>query len=823
MEAAALAPFMIRADRIPLEQVAYNDGTVYNVYCGILMVKELRKKEAGSLPFQMHRISLNDIEKSSAEGYDGRTMKKRRLITSALPYVNNIPHLGNLTQVLSADAFARFCRSRGYDTLYVCGTDEYGTASETRALQEGISPRELCDRYHVIHRDIYNWFNIAFDRFGRTSDPIQTEITQGIFKEVEAAGYIDEKEIEQLYCPNCQRFLADRYVEGTCPHCGSSEARGDQCDSCQSLLEPTELIEPRCGVCGTRPEVRKTRHLYLNLPKALPLLEKWMDEASERGFWAKNAVQMTRSWIRDGLKERCITRDLKWGIPVPKPGFEDKVFYVWFDAPIGYISITAGYTGQWKDWWKNPDEVELFQFIGKDNIPFHTVIFPSTLLATGENWTMLHHMSSTEYLNYEGGKFSKSKGIGIFGNDVQETGIPADVWRFYMYYNRPEKSDVTFTWKDFQEKVNGELIGNLSNLVNRTLTFVKRFYDGKLPEGRINQTLAKAIIDQETVITDLLEHAEEREALRQIFTLSSMGNKAFQDGEPWKKRTEDPETAASLLRTLVYLIHDLAVMIEPYMPVASGKLLSWLGCSGDQWPQLSTFTGIDTIGDVDYLFTKLDDSLIDELRERYSGSQQERAEKEKKQQAEHKENKMSDTVKNVPQGAVPADETIAQQFVRRVILKVAKIVNVEKHPNGDILYILTLDCGEAEPRTIVSSIVPYYTIDELMGKHIVVVSNLKPANFRGVKSRGMLLAASDPDAEPHTTCEVLFAPQFEVGTVLEPEGFEVPQDEKCYVKPDHFFAMPLYTEAGVVKVDGKAIGAGGGYLTASKYLDGPVG
>src|SRR3989339_268042 len=311
---------------------------------------------------------------------------KKRLITSALPYVNNIPHLGNLIQVLSADCFARFCRSKGYETLYVCGTDEYGTASETRALQEGVEPRELCDRYHIIHRDIYQWFELDFDSFGRTSSPMQTAIVQDIFKKVDAAGYIRESEIEQLYCEHDQRFLADRFVEGVCPKCGSTGARGDQCDSCGSLLDPTELVDPKCGVCGSTPVLRSTKHLYIDLPKALPLLEKWLDTASVEGFWAKNAIQTTRSWIRDGLKERAITRDLKWGIPVPKEGFENKVFYVWFDAPIGYISITAAFTTDWRSWWQDNDNVELYQFIGKDNIPFHTVIFPTTLLASGDPW-----------------------------------------------------------------------------------------------------------------------------------------------------------------------------------------------------------------------------------------------------------------------------------------------------------------------------------------------------------------------------------------------------------------------------------------------------
>jgi len=739
---------------------------------------------------------------------------KKRLVTSALPYVNNIPHLGNLTQVLSADVFARFCRSKGYETLYICGTDEYGTATETRALKEGVSPRELCDRYHAIHRDIYAWFNISFDYFGRTSTDEQTAIVQDIFKKVDAAGYISEHELEQLYCPSCERFLADRFVEGTCPHCHSEGARGDQCDSCQTLLDPVELINPRCGVCGTTPIPKKTKHLYIDLPKALPLLESWMEKASKEGFWANNAVQVTKSWIRDGLKERCITRDLKWGIPVPKPGYEDKVFYVWFDAPIGYVSISANATKDWKMWWQDPDNVELFQFIGKDNIPFHTVIFPSCQLASGENWTMLHHMSSTEYLNYEGGKFSKSLGIGIFGNDVQDTGIPADVWRFYMFYNRPEKSDVTFTWADFQEKVNGELIGNLSNLVNRTLTFIKRFYpDNALLSAPIDEQLHAQIRAKEAEIEALMERSEERDGLRQILALSSIGNKAFQDGEPWKMRNQDPQKAMSLLKTLVYLIRDLAVMVEPFMPTTSARMLTFLGCKDERWNVVGSTTGITEFGEPELLFTKLEDVQIEELRTRFSGSQEERKQKEQTNTKEV-QNTMEQHVDQV---------SLAEQFAKRVILKVAKIINVEKHPQGDKLYILTLDVKEEETRTIVSSIVPYYTAEELQDQQIVLVSNLKPANFRGVKSYGMLLAASDPDAEEHTTCEVLFVPQFEVGAVLLPEGHEGPQEALPYVKADHFFSMPIVAEDGVVKIDGKPLGKDGLYVTSKKYLNGPVG
>ena len=744
---------------------------------------------------------------------------KKRLITSALPYVNNIPHLGNLTQVLSADVFARFCRSKGYETLYICGTDEYGTASETRALQEGVTPRELCDRYHAIHRDIYKWFNISFDYFGRTSTPLQTEIVQHIFNEVDKNGYISEKESEQLYCPECKRFLADRYVTGTCPHCGDTGARGDQCDKCGTLLDPTELIDPKCSVCGHTPELKKTRHLYINLPKALPLLQKWMDKASVEGFWAKNAIQITNSWIRDGLQERCITRDLKWGIPVPKEGFEDKVFYVWFDAPIGYISITANATENWEYWWRDPENTELFQFIGKDNIPFHTVIFPSSLLATGEKWTMLHHMSSTEYLNYEGGKFSKSRGIGIFGNDVQETGIPADVWRFYMFYNRPEKQDFTFTWKDFQEKINKELIGNLSNLVNRTLTFVKRFYDGNLGEGALDEELKAQIIEKEKEITDSLERADERDALRAIFALSDIGNKAFQASEPWKLRNEDPEKAKAILRTLVYLIRDLGVMVTPYMPSTGDKILAFVSSPSSTWNDCGTFNGELKVGEISLLFEKLEDKRVDELRERYSGSQSEREEKK----AEEPAKKEKKEKKNKDEGKMDESKSLLENWAEKVILKVSKIIECEKHPEGDKLYILKLDCGEEEPRQIVSSIVPYYKKEELMGRNIVLVSNLKPANFRGVKSYGMLLAASEEGDETHSTCELIFADELPVGTVLEYEGQGETEKITTYLKADHFFALPMKTIDGYVTIDGKKIGKDGVYPRVHKYVNGNVG
>jgi methionyl-tRNA synthetase len=712
---------------------------------------------------------------------------KRRLITSALPYVNNIPHLGNLIQVLSADVFARYCRLRGYPTLYVCGTDEYGTATETRALEEGITPRELCDRYFKIHDEIYRWFGIAFDKFGRTSTPEHTEITQGIFAKLDAAGFINENTIKQLYSPKDDMFLADRYVRGTCPHCGYADARGDQCENCGKLLDPMELINPRSARSGDTPVVRETRHLYINLPAILPRLQAWMKEASVHGYWANNAIRMTEAWIRDGLKERAITRDLKWGIPVPRDGFRDKVFYVWFDAPIGYVSITATLTKEWESWWRNPEEVDLYQFIGKDNIPFHTVIFPSSQLGTGDKWTMLHHMSSTEYLNYESGKFSKSRGVGVFGTDARDTGIPADVWRFYIYYNRPETSDTTFTWKDFQEKTNSELIGNLANLVNRTLTFVARNYDGVLPEGPSDEVFWTEVRAREAAIGNALEKVELRSAFQQIFALSSLGNKRFQDGEPWKAIKENPVAAAGLLRDLTCLIRDLAVLTHPYLPQTSATIAGFLGVAAPGWADLGRPAGVSRISAPTLLFKKLEDDQIEGLRVRFAGSQQERT------------------------------EDLARQFAARVDLRVARIDAIERHPKADKLYVETVSVGELGTRQIVSGLVPHYKPEELLGRNVLLVANLAPAKLRGVESAGMLLAAQTPEI-----VEVVFAPEAQPGDRVLIQGMPAVEPAPAQISIDEFFQTPITVTDYLLTVGGKRLAVAGKPLVARRVESGIV-
>lgn len=515
------------------------------------------------------------------------------LITSALPYVNNVPHLGNIIGcVLSADVYARFCRLRGYNTLYICGTDEYGTATETKALQEHITPKELCDKYHALHHNIYKWFNIEFDHFGRTSTEQQTKITQDIFQKCDENKYITENEIKQLYCKTCERFLSDRFVVGTCPRseCKYKDARGDQCDKCGHLLNSaTVLVSPICTICSNTPFPKTSQHLFLDLPRLSKPLEEFVSCSSKKGQWTDNAIKITNAWLRDGLEPRCITRDLKWGTPVLKEKYQDKVFYCWFDAPIGYISITAGYTQKWQEWWKPCSDalVELYQFMGKDNILFHTTMFPATLLGTHEkNYTMLHHINACEFLNYETGKFSKSRNSGVFGDDAMKSTIPSEVWRYYLLSTRPETSDSTFSWEQFVNVNNGELLANLGNYVQRSLKFVKMAYNGIVPDVdnktfnvKKDQAFLDSIQDLTQQYISKLEKVEIRDALKIVMKLSALGNKYFQDNAPWKLiKSNDKQKCNVIISQTLHLIRWIAILVAPYMPSVSGEIFKQLNC-----------------------------------------------------------------------------------------------------------------------------------------------------------------------------------------------------------------------------------------------------
>lgn len=558
------------------------------------------------------------------------------LITSALPYVNNVPHLGNIVgSVLSADIFARYGKDRGYNTLFICGTDEYGTATETKALEEKVSPRELCDKYHKIHKEVYDWFDIGFDYFGRTTTEKQTEIAQDIFMKLYNNNYLEEQVMRQLYCPEHKGYLADRYVEGECPKCHYEDARGDQCDKCGTLLDPFELINPRCKLDNATPIPKDSKHIFLSLDKLEPELKAWVEKASEEGHWSKNSKTITNSWLKEGLKPRCITRDLVWGTPVPLEGFKDKVLYVWFDATIGYISITANYTDEWKKWWqKDPvndkNDVKLYQFMGKDNVPFHSVVFPASALGTSDPWNLLYHLNTTEYLQYEGGKFSKSRGVGVFGNNAKDTGVSPSVWRYYLASVRPESQDSQFSWTEFVTKNNSELLANLGNFVNRIVKFVNAKYNGVIPKFDVSKcpnyvnTAEKEINALLATYIDDLENCRLRKGLETAMQLSSRGNLFLQENKLDNSTFEnEPEKADAIVAIGINLVYLVSSIFGPYMPEIRDKIDQILNAPKLRIPDKFEFwiQPGHCIGKPQYLFNRIDEKKIDEWRNEYGGQQ----------------------------------------------------------------------------------------------------------------------------------------------------------------------------------------------------------
>ena len=659
------------------------------------------------------------------------------LITSALPYVNNVPHLGNLIgAVLSADVYARYCRLRGYNVVYVCGTDEYGTATETKAIEAGKTPQEICDYYHAIHADIYKWFDISFDYFGRTTTTQQTEIAQDIFNKCDQNGYLLADELEQLYCEKDQRYLADRFVEGTCPNCQFPDARGDQCDGCGKLLNAIELVNPLCKLCKTSPIVRRSNHLFLDLGKLQhESLSSWVNKQQVDGKWTDNAINITKAWLDGGLKPRCITRDLKWGTPVPKAGYQDKVFYVWFDAPIGYISITANYVKEWELWWKNPENVQLYQFMGKDNVPFHCVIFPASLQATREPWTLLHHINATEYLNYEMIKFSKSRNTGVFGDDARTTGIPSDVWRYYMLHNRPEGADTFFLWEDMQAKNNSELLNNVGNFINRTLMFIKNSFGGVLPAYGSDDVWTdedKAFMANITAAkreyVALLEEVKIKDALKVAMGVSSTANAFMQHKQPWELFKRDKLECSKVVNVSVNLIYLLAVLLHPYMPALSqriGEQLNYLvhprDLAPDDTAQATTSSGSSSttafhlviqpghvFGTPSPLFRKIEDAEVVQYRAKFGGVE------EKKRGAD---------------------------WPLRVV--VGEIRHCEQHADAAHLYVCRVAVGEEAggERQVVAGLKQRYSMEELVGRKVLVLLNLKPTLLKGARSEGLLLTS----------------------------------------------------------------------------------
>lgn len=560
------------------------------------------------------------------------------LVTSALPYINGVPHLGHMVGcLLPSDIYARYMRMKGNEVLYIAGTDEHGTTSEVGALKEGMDVQAYCDMYHDRHAQTYKDFNLSFDYFGRTSSEQNKEITYHIFEQLDKNGFIEERSIKQVYSVDDKMFLADRYITGTCPHCGYEKARGDQCENCTKVLEPTDLINPRSSVSGsTNLEVRETKHLFLNLPKLEKRLGEWIK--TKEPFWPDVAYTIAQKWLKEGLQERCITRDLKWGFPVNKPGYEDKVFYVWFDAPIGYIGITKQWSDQkpgernWKNWWLDAQDVRHVEFMGKDNVPYHSITFPATLLGTGENWTQVDYLKGMSYLTYEGGKFSKSEKRGIFAEDAIKE-FPADYWRYWLMSNAPEGSDASFSFDLFAAVVNKDLNGVLGNFVSRVLKMTSSKIGDTVPAGGEMTDVEKELVTVlQGRINDYLRYMDEmefRKAMNELRAVWVEGNNYISAAEPWTVIKTDAERAAAILRTCINLIRIFAVLSAPVMPTVAAAMLERLGLKFEDMPSLDGFdvsaeiTAVApgrpfTVGEP--LFERITPERIEELKQKYGSN-----------------------------------------------------------------------------------------------------------------------------------------------------------------------------------------------------------
>lgn len=561
---------------------------------------------------------------------------QKTLITSALPYINGVPHLGHLVGcLLPADVYARFMRMMGNEVLCICGTDEHGTPAEVGAAAEGMDVYDYCTKYHNRHKQTYQDFGLSFDYLGRTSSDQNKEATYHIFDQLDKNGYIEERSVQQLYSIDDGRFLPDRYVIGDCPFCGYDKARGDQCEKCTKVLDPTDLKNPKSAISGsTNLEIRESKHLYLNLPKIEPKLASWLK--TKEGVWPEVAYSIAQKWLKEGLKARGITRDLKWGFPVNKPGYEGKVFYVWFDAPIGYIGITKQWADEnpnernWKDWWMNATDVRYVQFMGKDNVPYHSITFPATLLGTEENWTYVDYLKGMSYLNFEGGKFSKSEKRGIFAEDaVQEA--PADYWRYWLMANAPEASDTSFSFDLFAGAINKDLNGVLGNFVSRVMKMTASKLGEEVPAfggfEAVDEQLISDLQEKVDNYIKYMENMEFRKALAELRAIWVEGNNYITATEPWSVIKDSPERAGTILNICLNLIRIFAILSYPVMPSVASDVLGKFGLSVDNL----TICGFDVKKEITYLqagdkftvgeavFEKISPERVDKLKQKYSG------------------------------------------------------------------------------------------------------------------------------------------------------------------------------------------------------------
>jgi methionyl-tRNA synthetase len=567
------------------------------------------------------------------------TMKRKFLVTSALPYVNGVKHLGNIIgSLLPADIYARWRRMQGHEVLAISGTDEHGTPCELAALSEGLPVAEYAEKYHEIQKSIYERLGLAFDYFGRSSSSKNHQTTGRLFIRLWERGYITERAIQQFNCLDCARFLPDRYVTGTCPVCGYDRARGDQCESCTKVLDPIDLVRPRCSVCGgSNLRMQESNHLFLDLMKAQPLVERWI---ATKAHWPKTSLSIAQQWLKDGLRERCITRDLKWGIPVPLDGYRDKVFYVWFDAPIAYLGISMewgeaiGEPSAWLAYWKDPT-CRLVQFMAKDNVPFHTVIWPAVMMAVDDGFILADMVKGFQWLTYEGGKFSTSQGRGVFSDEALDL-FPADFWRYYLCAVAPETGDSDFTWDGFQTVINGDLANVLGNFVHRSLTFLNKHWDGIVPEttlraGEAEERVRGALSIAIREVNGALEECLFGKAVRAMRSVWQAANVYFDEKQPWFQVKSDKGAAAVTLSTCLHLSRSFAVLGSPFIPFTGIEIFRNLGLNSD--PASESWASIENSSclhgrKIDPaprpLFRKIDDAQIVALKSRFMGQSPEK-------------------------------------------------------------------------------------------------------------------------------------------------------------------------------------------------------
>ena len=661
-------------------------------------------------------------------------MKKfrRHLITSALPYANGPIHIGHLAGVyVPSDIYTRYLRMRGEDVISICGSDEHGVPITLKARKEGVSPKEIVDRYHELNKKSFEDFGIAFDIYSRTSNKIHYETASEFFRKLYDQGEFIEKTTSQYYDEEARCFLADRYITGTCPHCGNENAYGDQCEKCGTSLSPTDLISPRSTISGSAPVMRDTLHWYLPLDKYEPWIRKWILE--EHTEWKPNVYGQCKSWLDQGLQPRAVSRDLDWGVPVPVEGAEGKVLYVWFDAPIGYISATRELTPDWEKYWKDP-ETRMIHFIGKDNIVFHCIIFPSMLKAEG-SYILPDNVPANEFLNLENDKISTSRNWAVWLHEyLADFPGKQDSLRYALCASAPETKDNDFTWKEFQARNNNELVAILGNFVNRALVLTNNYYQGIVPgPGPMtdydNETLSAISTCRENVENNL-EAFRFRQALAEAMNLARLGNKYLADTEPWKVVKTDPDRVRTIMYISLQITANLAILLEPFLPFSMDKLRGWLDIASLHWDSAGRCDLLPPghkVSSGELMFSKVEDEAIERQIQKLLDTRQ------------VNEGNAGATV-------IAQKEDVTFEEFSKMDIRTATILEAEKVPKTTKLIRLKVDTG-IDVRTIVSGIAEHFTAEELPGKTISVIVNLAPRTIRGIESKGMVLLAEDENGK----------------------------------------------------------------------------